>query len=400
MEQIASPRPERGPTRRTLATLCAAALLVAGCGGGKADAAEKGAAPGGTARGGPGGAGGAGGGRSVVLAGTDVATIAPGTIEDAVAVTGDLRPIETIEIRSRLAGDVTQVLVREGDRVRAGQLVATIEASQQRSAEASAVAQRRSAEARLATATWNAEQAQALFKAGAVAETELRVAQQEEVAARAAVAAATAALRAASLDASNTRLVAPAAGVVSLRNAQPGERVAPNQPLVTMVRNDVLELTASVPERQAAAVRTGLPVRLVVGDRTLDATVTRVSPTVDPASRSVTVYVSIPNRGGAIKGNTFARGRIVGETKRGVLLVPTAALRQPADPADPPFVWRIAGGALEKRGVALGVTDDGAGMAEVTDGLAAGDRVVVGNVGALGSGMKVTIAGAGRGGRT
>jgi hypothetical protein len=55
---------------------------------------------------------------------------------------------------------------------------------------------------------------------------------------------------------------------------------------------------------------------------------------------------------------------------------------------------------LEKRGVTLGVVDDGTGVAEVREGLATGDRVVTGNVGALGNGMKVTIAGAGRGGRT
>lgn len=398
MEQIASPRPERGSTRRALAALCCLAL-VAGCGA-KADAAEKGGPAGATSGGARGGPGGAGGGRSVVLAGSDVATIAEGVIEDAVAITGDLRPIETIEIRSRLAGDVLQVLVREGDRLARGQLVATIEASQQESARASAVAQRQSAEARLSTASWNAEQLQSLFRAGAVAETELRAAQQEVAAARAAVAASAAQVRAASIEAGNTRLVAPAAGVVSARNVQPGERVAPNQPLVTMVRNDVLELAASVPERQASQVRVGFPVRLVVGDRTIEAKVSRVNPTVDPASRSVTVYVAIPNMGGAIKGNTFARGRIVGDRRDGVLLVPTAAIRQPVSSEDPPFVWRVAGGVLEKRGISLGVVDEASGVAEVREGLAAGDRVVTGNVGALGNGMKVTIAGGGRGGRT
>ncbi|MCU0619562.1 MAG: efflux RND transporter periplasmic adaptor subunit, partial [Gemmatimonadaceae bacterium] len=325
MEQTVSPRPERAPLR-ALVALIACSTLVAGCGGDGAPAKDTGAAPATAARGGaPGGRGGAG----VVLAGTDVATIAEGSVEDAVAITGDLRPIETIELRSRLAGDVVTVLVREGDRVRAGQLVATIEASQQESARASAVAQQTSAEARLQTATWNAEQARALFTAGAIAETELRAATQEVAAAQAAVAAARAQLRVAAIDAGNTRLVAPSAGIVSRRTVQPGERVAPNQSLVTMVRTDVLELTASVPERQAAAVRPGLPVRLVVGDRTVEAKVTRVSPTVDPASRSITVYVAIPNANDAIKGNTFARGRVIGETRRGVLLVPTAAIRQP-----------------------------------------------------------------------
>ncbi|MDZ7631910.1 MAG: hypothetical protein U5K74_11350 [Gemmatimonadaceae bacterium] len=84
---------------------------------------------------------------------------------------------------------------------------------------------------------------------------------------------------------------------------------------------------------------------------------------------------------------------MIGERKDAALLVPTTAIRQAQGTDASPFVWRIAGGALEKRNVLLGVVDDAAGIAEVKEGLAAGDRVVVGNVGALGNGAKVTIAG-------
>ena len=74
------------------------------------------------------------------------------------------------------------------------------------------------------------------------------------------------------------------------------------------------------------------------------------------------------------------------------LLVPTAALRQSPDNGAP-YVYRIEGDQIGSAKVALGVVDDAAGMAEITDGLAAGDRVVVGNVGTLGRGMKVTVVG-------
>jgi multidrug efflux pump subunit AcrA (membrane-fusion protein) len=140
-------------------------------------------------------------------------------------------------------------------------------------------------------------------------------------------------------------------------------------------------------------VQPGQVVRLGVDDRTLESRVSRVSPTVDPVSRSVTVYVKVPNADGAIKGNTFASGRIIGERRTGALLVPTNAIRQAPGTESAPFVWRITGGALEKRNVTLGVVDDAAGVAEVKEGLSVGDRVIVGNVGALGNGSKVTIAG-------
>jgi RND family efflux transporter MFP subunit len=329
----------------------------------------------------------------VVLAATDVATLKTGVIENSVAVNGNLRPIETIEVRSRLNGDINAVYVQEGERVSAGQVLARFESSQQESGRRGAEADREAARSQLQTATWAAEQSAALFKAGAIAEQEHRAAQQSVVAAQAAVAASEARLRTASAVASDTRVLAPASGIIDLRRVQPGERVSISTPLFTLVRNETLELAANVPARMANLVQPGQNVRLSLDDRTIESKVARVSPTVDPVSRSVTVYVRVPNAKGAIKGNTFVSGRVVGQRLNSVLLVPTSAIRQAQGTDAQPFVWRIAGGALEKRNVSLGVVDDATGVAEVKDGLAAGDRVIIGNVGALGNGAKVTIAG-------
>jgi membrane fusion protein, multidrug efflux system len=329
----------------------------------------------------------------VVLAATDVATLKAGTIENAVAINGNLRPIETIQVRSRLNGDINAVYVQEGERVSAGQVLARFESSQQESGRRGAEADREAARAQLQTATWAAEQSAALFKAGAIAEQEHRAAQQSVVAAQAAVAASEARLRTATAVAGDTRVLSPSSGIIDQRQVQPGERVSVSTPLFTLVRNETLELAANVPARQANVVRPGQLVRLTLDERNIESRVARVSPTVDPVSRSVTVYVRVPNGKGLIKGNTFVSGRIVGERRDGVLLVPTSAIRQAQGSDAAPFVWRIAGGALEKRNVSLGVVDDGTGVAEVKDGLTVGDRVIVGNVGALGNGAKVTIAG-------
>ena len=386
------------PPTRTLT--CAALLLASACSkagdtaeakpagaAGAAPAGRPGAAGPAGARGGPGGRG------AVVLAATDVATLKNGVIENAVAVSGNLRPIETIQVRSRLNGDINAVYVQEGQRVSAGQVLARFESSQQESGRRGAEADREAARSQLQTATWAAEQSAALFKAGAIAEQEFRASQQAVVAAQAAVAASEARLRTASAVAGDTRVLAPASGIIDVRSVQPGERVSISTPLFTLVRNETLELAANVPARMANVVQPGQMVRLSVDDRAIESRVARVSPTVDPVSRSVTVYVRVPNAKGAIKGNTFVSGRVIGDRRDGVLLVPTSAIRQTPGEDPQPFVWRIAGGALEKRSVSLGVVDDAAGIAEVKDGLGAGDRVIVGNVGALGNGAKVTIAG-------
>ena len=387
------------------ALACAAVVLVTACsknadaeakpasGAGASGAGASGSA-GGTSGGAKGGAAGAPTGHGgVTLAASDVATLANGVIENAVAVSGNLRPIETIQVRSRLNGDINAVYVQEGERVGAGQVLARFESSQQESSRRGAEADRESASSQLQTATWAAEQSAALFKAGAIAEQEHRAAQQSVVAAQASVAASEARLRTASAVSSDTRVLAPASGIIDVRSVQPGERVSISTPLFTLVRNETLELAANVPARMANLVQPGQTVRLRLDDRTLESKVARVSPTVDPVSRSVTVYVRIPNAKGAIKGNTFVSGRVIGERRAGALLIPTTAIRQAAGNDVAPFVWRIAGGALEKRNVTLGVVDDAAGVAEVKEGLSVGDRVIVGNVGALSNGAKVTIAG-------
>jgi RND family efflux transporter MFP subunit len=126
--------------------------------------------------------------------------------------------------------------------------------------------------------------------------------------------------------------------------------------------------------------------------RQFDGKVARVSPTVDPATRSVTVYVQIPNARGAIKGGTFASGRVVSRVVTGALVVPSAAVRQPPGEGKP-YVYRIANRTIDIAPVELGVVDDRVGTTQVLDGLNEGDRVIVGNVGALGRGMQVIIAG-------
>src|SRR5258705_3177767 len=256
--------------------------------------AGSGGAAGGAREGGAGARGAGAGGRpspSITLAPTDVATVTATTIEDGVELTGDLRPSETIDVRSRIEGDLTTVYVREGDQVSAGQLLARFEASTQESSRASAEADRAAANAELANAQWTLEQNESLFKAGAIAERDLKVSQQSVAAARARVAAADARLRASGNEARDTRVVAPASGVIEKRLVDGGVHLARGAPMFTLVRSSTLELAAAVPSRQASAVRVGQVVHFVADARRFDGHVARISPTIDPTTRAVTVYV-------------------------------------------------------------------------------------------------------------
>jgi len=396
------------PLLRFPALLGAASILIAsGCSKDPGDgtpasaaaATTKGNRPDAAAAGGKGAPEGPGGRRaaSIILAASDVKTVERGSIEAGVAISGDLKAIEEAVVRARLEGDLVGVYAREGDHVKEGQLLAHFEDSEQESNRTSAIADREAAQSDLETAKWNADQSEQLFKAGAIAERDLRTAQQTYAASRARLAAAEARVRATTSLLTDTRALAPTTGVVAKRNVENGEHVARGADMFTVVRSDILELAASVPARQASEIRVGQKVHFAAGGRDLDGRVARISPTIDPTNRSITVYMQVPNAAGELKGNSFATGRIVSRTVDGAIVIPAQALRQ-AQGSDKPFVYRLdATDALERAPVGVGIVDESQAIAEITEGLNPGDRIIVGNVGTLGAGMKVTIAGGGEG---
>lgn len=332
--------------------------------------------------------------QTLTIAAADVSVARRSTLVDGVAITGTLRPIETVEVRARLDGDLQGVYVREGSFVRAGQLLARFESTEQESTAQSAVADRVAAEGELATAEWTLEQSQQLFRAGAIPETDLRTARNAVATARARLAATNSRLRTTSMSARDTRVLAPTAGVIEKRFVENGEHIARGGEMFTLVRNDILELAAAVPERRANAVRVGQSVEFDANGAKIVGRVARLSPTIDPVSRSITVYVQIPNANGAIRGGTFATGTVISRTITNAMVIPQSALRQTAGGKQ--LTYKIEKGVLDTATVQVGVVDDRLGVAEALTGVADGDSLIAGNVGSLAAGMKVQIQGTGQ----
>jgi len=369
------------------AAVAAMMALAAACSK-KADAA-----PGGAGGGRPGG-----GGPSVTLGESDIAQPRLASLEDAIPVTGTLEPLERAEVRARLEGDVEGVYVREGEAVRAGQLLARFDAGDQAGNARSADADVAAARSELSTAQWTLDQNRELHREGAIPERDVRVAEQAVAAARARVAAAQARSGTSRREVGDTRVVAPVSGIIERRTVNPGEHINRNAALFVLVRGDVLELAAAVPERAAAAVRPGQSVRFVADGSEFTGRVARISPSVDPGSRSVTVYVQVPNPDGRLRAGTFASGRIVSQVVEGAMVVPASAIRDGRE-GGPPVVYRVVDGKVDVATVTLGLKDETQGVVQVLDGVGEADRVIVGNVGVLGKGMAVRMAGqGGRGG--
>jgi len=370
--------------------LTAATIVVEGCGSGTADATGV-ASPASASKGGP-------KIRSIAVAPSDIATAHLGSLSDGVPITGLLRPLQSVDMHARIEGDLTGVYVREGQHVQQGQLLAQFEAVAQQSAAASARAGQSAAKADLSQAEWNFKQSADLFHAGAISEADYRVSQQAVDAARARLAATDAALEEANIAARDTKVVAPISGVIDKKLVDVGEHIARGASIFTLVRNQTLELAATVPERRASSIKPGQKVAFAAQGLSFTGKVARVSPTIDPTTRSITVYVDVDNPDGALKGNSLATGDVIASIVNGVLLVPTSALHQTAD-SGKTYVYRVNTGTVEQVFVNLGIVNDQAALAQITSGLEAGDQVVVGNVGTLAPGTQIQIIGGDRGAR-
>jgi membrane fusion protein, multidrug efflux system len=318
--------------------------------------------------------------RAAVLGATDVAQAGRADLIAGVPVSGTLKPSREVRIASPIAEVLEEVFVKEGQPVRQGEVLARFRANALEPSALSAEAQRRKAAS-------DYERMQSLFKEGAVSVQDV---ENAEVALRSAEANEAQAKKA--LDEATVR--APIAGVVSQRAVDAGNRVKDGDLLFELVNTSEFEFEATVPTEFVGNVRVGVPVVLAVtgvNDPGLGGRVSRVNAAVDPATRQVKVYVTVPNAGGRLVGGLFASGRIVLQEVKGAIAVPQAGVR--TDAAGKTYVLLVERARVARRDVKLGAVDEQASLVQITGGLDGGETVIVGPANGLEVGEPVTIAG-------
>ncbi len=186
------------------------------------------------------------------------------------------------------------------------------------------------------------------------------------------LAAQKAALQIAKQARSDAVIRAPFDGVVALRHVAPGAYVVRGAAVVTVVRADPLRFRAAAPERDALRVQIGQPLRIVVegSSEPITATVTRVSPALDLASRALTFEADVPNRGGRLRAGLFAEAEVVVDPKARALTVPATAVTEFAGVEK---VWLVKDGEAKEQRVRTGRRE--IDRVEVVVGLSPGDPV-------------------------
>lgn len=326
------------------------------------------------------------------LAAADLAVARDEPVSATVTLAGLLRPLVESVLTAEVEGRVDAVLVRPGETVRAGQVLARMDtrdlAARLAEQEANLAAARAQLDLAEKTQSRNEELRQRNFISASGLDSSRGALEANREALRARQAQLSLARQA--LDKAVIR--SPQAGIVAERAVQPGQHVAPNTRLFTIVDLGELEFAASLPVGEVGAVRIGQPVAVFAegnDDRVASGRVDRIAPTVDPATGMILLYIRVANPDGRLKGGMAARGQLrLGEVTRAVTL-PREALR---GGGEKPTVLVIAQGRAEMREPRLGVTDATTGRVEIKSGVQAGESVILARVGGVSPGQAVAEA--------
>ncbi len=300
--------------------------------------------------------------------------------------TGRFEATQSVDVRARVGGYVQAVHFRDGDFVRKGQLLFTLDPRPAQAGLAAAQAQLAQANAQVALARTNLTRSQGLLASQAVSQAEVDANTGALRSAEANVAAAQAAVRARQLDIEFTRVTAPVSGRVSDRRVDPGNLVSGGSSagdvLTTIVSSspiyfvfDGSEATLLKYQRQARAGASA-PVRIRLQDEaefshagTLDFT----DNSINTASGTIRLRAVVPNADGFLKPGMFGQVRVAGSGAYDALLVPDAAISAGADQRTVSVV--AADGTVTPRPVVLGPLIDG--LRVIRSGITAQDRVII-----------------------
>jgi RND family efflux transporter MFP subunit len=320
-----------------------------------------------------------------------LATASATPLEDMTEYVATLKSLRSTTIQPQTDGQITQIFVKSGDRVRDGAALFQIDPRRQQAAVASQQAEVAAKEANVAFARQQVQRTSELFKAGAIskqeaeqAETALRTAEADLKALQAQVQQQQVQLR-------YYTVTAPTSGIVGDVPVRIGHLVTSQTVLTTIDQNELLEVYVNVPIERGGELKNGLPIRVLSSDgqQTLATTIVSfISPHVDDDTQSILVKGLVRNPDATMRASQFVRARIVWKTVQGLVVPVTAVLRINGQYFA--FVAQDEGGKLvaKQRAIKVGpITGD---EYPVLDGIKAGERVVTSGAQKLADGAPIS----------
>jgi RND family efflux transporter MFP subunit len=334
----------------------------------------------------------------------ELATVTRRSIAAEISVVGNLIGEQTVSVAPRAAGRLQEIYVRLGDRVTRGQRIARIEdfelreqIKQAEAAQEVSQATIRQRDADLALAKGNVERNRSLYERQLLPkqtldDTESRYlsAQAQLDLARAQSNQSKARLDELQINLGNTIITSPVNGFIARRAVDVGASVGQNAPVVDVVDISRVRLVANVVERDLNELQAGDVTRVQVDaypGETFTGRIARISPILDPATRTATIEVEVPNPDFRLKPGMYARVGITTDTNKDALVVPADAL---ADLGGRRGVFQVLNDTAVFRTVQVGTEQQA--FAEIVGGLNEGDEVITTGARALRDGDRIVLA--------
>ncbi|HKX44501.1 MAG TPA: efflux RND transporter periplasmic adaptor subunit [Burkholderiaceae bacterium] len=294
---------------------------------------------------------------------------------ERVEFSGALMAPRTAVVRAKANGTLLTLAVAEGSRVKAGQVLGTIDLSDLESRVAERAAMVDSAKAKLAEAERSHRANEDLARQKFISETALETSRATLDAARAQLKSAQAQLASITVGMREAALIAPINGVVGRRNVVPGEKVSTEQELMTVVDLSTLELAGVVGTHQISMLKPGqkLGVRIEGATDPVEGRIDRIAPQAEPGTRGIRVVVVLANPNEVFRAGQYASATVTLDDAQQRLTIPLSAVAQTSGQD---YVWTLEKGVLVRRIVITGRRDVIGGRVEVTQGLGADLQVI------------------------
>ena len=329
---------------------------------------------------------------TVQLAATDVLEVQEIDLQQGLAISGQVKAVDSAFVKARVAGELRELSVREGDFVKAGQVIGRIDATEYLARVRQAQQQAEAAKAQVDIAKRSFENNRALVDQGFISKTGLDASSSSLAGAQATYLAAQAGADLAQKSLDDAVVRAPINGQISQRLVQSGERVAIEARIVEIVDLSRLELEISLTAGDSVHVKVGQKAQLSVegSGQSISATVARLNPSATAGSRAVLAYLSL-DKNAQLRQGLYAQG-LLSTGKQLVIAIPLSAVRTDKPQ---PYVQALEDGKIQHQTVELGSRGEyqGKTMVAIT-GLLTGKKILAGVAGPMTVGTAVNTEGA------